>query len=91
MKSTLSRGAFIVFEGLDRSGKSTQSIELTKFLISKGFDAKHLRFPDRETNTGKKLSEYLGNATEIDDIMVHKLFSENRREKAYEQLVLSRG
>jgi thymidylate kinase len=29
---TIKRGLFIVFEGLDRSGKSTQSQMLTKYI-----------------------------------------------------------
>jgi thymidylate kinase len=30
--SIIKRGAFIVFEGLDRSGKSTQSANLARYL-----------------------------------------------------------
>jgi thymidylate kinase len=39
-----SRGAFIVIEGLDRSGKSTQADVLTKKLQAVG-QAKLLKFP----------------------------------------------
>jgi signal recognition particle GTPase len=31
-KNIIRRGLFIVFEGLDRSGKSTQSAKLAKYL-----------------------------------------------------------
>lgn len=40
-----SRGAFIVFEGLDKSGKSTQSLKLYDNLIKVGHKVKHMRFP----------------------------------------------
>lgn len=39
------RGAFIVLEGLDRSGKSTQSRQLVANLTKAGIKAKGLCFP----------------------------------------------
>jgi polyphosphate kinase 2 (PPK2 family) len=39
------RGAFIVFEGLDRSGKSTQVARLVAGLNSSGVNAVACRFP----------------------------------------------
>ena len=41
----VNRGAFIVFEGCDRSGKSTQSLRLAAALESQGIPTKHLHFP----------------------------------------------
>lgn len=41
----LRRGFFIVFEGIDGSGKTTQSISLNKFLNEKGYDTVLLREP----------------------------------------------
>lgn len=38
-------GAFIVLEGLDRSGKSTQVERLVKTLVAAGHPAKAVRFP----------------------------------------------
>lgn len=40
-----SRGAFIVFEGIDRCGKTTQSLRLVENLNQRGKPAKHMRFP----------------------------------------------
>lgn len=39
------RGAFIVLEGLDRSGKSTQCLKLVDNLNKAGLKAKSMRFP----------------------------------------------
>ena len=40
-----SRGLLVVFEGLDRSGKSTQARKLIETLTSQGHKAKFMRFP----------------------------------------------
>lgn len=39
------RGKLIVFEGLDRAGKSTQCEQLVQRLKIDGHDVRHLRFP----------------------------------------------
>lgn len=39
------RGALIVLEGLDRSGKSTQALKLCDYLNSQGKCTKIQRFP----------------------------------------------
>lgn len=43
----MTRGAFIVLEGLDRSGKSTQVGLLEKRLRAEGRDVRVMRFPGR--------------------------------------------
>lgn len=78
------RGAFILLEGLDRSGKSTQCEKLVEYLKGEGRKAILLRFPDRNTTTGQKISSYLKNTVEIDDKTIHLLFTENRQEKMEE-------
>ncbi|KAH0878705.1 hypothetical protein HID58_066099, partial [Brassica napus] len=54
------RGAFIVVEGLDRSGKSTQCAKLRSFLESSGHLTELWRFPDRETSVGQMISALIG-------------------------------
>jgi len=75
------RGAFIVFEGADRAGKSTQCQMLVDHLKEQGIDAELWRFPDRTTAIGKMINSYLASEADIDDAAVHLLFSANRWEK----------
>jgi dTMP kinase len=83
------RGMFIVFEGLDRSGKSTQCELLVKTLQSRGETVEHMRFPNRTTPIGQMINNYLTGQSNLEDHVVHLLFSANRWEfaKQIEQLV----
>lgn len=47
MSEKQKRGAFIAVEGLDRSGKSTQTAILMDRLKQSGVDAKLLKFPGK--------------------------------------------
>lgn len=78
---TEGRGALIVFEGLDRCGKSTQC-ELLLERLPKG-TATLVKFPDRETATGKLIDAYLAEGQQIHDRAIHLLFSANRWEKRF--------
>ena len=75
------RGALIVLEGLDRSGKSSQCLKLASSLASQGFPVEAWRFPDRTTAMGKMISSYLSSKEDMDDRTIHLLFSANRWEK----------
>ena len=70
MSSVCSRGALIVFEGCDRSGKTTTCQRLVKQLVNNvtaaGTDvageetvpaAKFMRFPDRSTKIGSVIGK----------------------------------
>jgi dTMP kinase len=72
------RGKLIVFEGIDRSGKSTQSQMLFDHL-SKTTKCELLRFPNRSTTTGKLINDYL-NSSNVNDHAIHLIFSANRWE-----------
>ena len=78
------RGAFILFEGVDRCGKTTQCTRLLEFLKgSIGADkVEFMRFPDRTTSIGTTINSYLTNAQEMDDRAIHLLFAANRWEAA---------
>ncbi|WVN90289.1 thymidylate kinase [Cryptococcus depauperatus CBS 7841] len=74
------RGAFIVLEGLDRCGKSTQVERLVQHIQQSGRKARLQKFPDRTTSIGKMIDAYLQSKTEMDDHAIHLLFSANRWE-----------
>lgn len=77
------RGALIVLEGLDRSGKSSQCAQLASYLESQGVAVEAWRFPDRTTAMGRMISSYLSCQTDLDAAAIHLLFSANRWEKWY--------
>ncbi|PSR87503.1 Thymidylate kinase [Actinidia chinensis var. chinensis] len=76
-----SRGALIVLEGLDRSGKTSQSSRLLSYLEGLSHSVESWRFPDRNTGVGQMISSYLANESQLDDHTIHLLFSANRWEK----------
>ena len=76
------RGALIVVEGLDRSGKSTQCERLVEALRSMNIPVRHVRFPDRTTAVGGMINQYLQGTSQLDDHSIHLLFSANRWEAA---------
>ncbi|KFA63103.1 hypothetical protein S40285_05900 [Stachybotrys chlorohalonatus IBT 40285] len=76
------RGAFIVLEGLDRSGKTTQVKLLEQRFVEEGRPVKMMRFPDRSTTIGKMIDGYLKSEVEMEDHVIHLIFSANRWEAA---------
>lgn len=78
------RGALIVFEGLDRSGKTTQARRLTEELNAAGRAAIFRRFPDRSLGTGSVIDGYLCGRYDLPDESVHLIFAANRWERAAE-------
>jgi len=81
-KSTSKRGAFILLEGVDRCGKTTQCSLLLKHLLSISVAAVAMRFPERTTSVGQLINGYLASGQDLDDRAVHLLFSANRWEAA---------
>ena len=73
-------GRFIVVEGLDRAGKTTQCAMLAKALEAEDHNVLQVRFPDRSTPIGKMLDAYLRREIEMEEHAVHLLFSANRYE-----------
>ncbi|PHH76763.1 hypothetical protein CDD82_3856 [Ophiocordyceps australis] len=76
------RGAFIVLEGLDRSGKTTQAKKLEERMVASGMRVVAMQFPDRTTVIGKMIDDYLKSNVEMEDHVIHLLFSANRWEAA---------
>jgi len=80
MSVAVKRGALIVFEGCDRSGKTTQVKRLVETLNKTGYSTEMMRFPDRSTGIGSVINSYLTCSEELDDRAIHLLFSANRWE-----------
>ncbi|GMS84402.1 hypothetical protein PENTCL1PPCAC_6577, partial [Pristionchus entomophagus] len=79
----MKRGAFIVLEGLDRSGKTTQAKKLAEWLKYRGERVELMRFPDRDEPFGKVIDAYLKKEIELTSKQaLHLAFSADRWEKA---------
>lgn len=74
------RGAFIVLEGADRAGKSTQVNLLLNALQNLKITVEKRCFPDRSTAIGSVISNYLKSNLELIPEVVFMLFSANRWE-----------
>lgn len=76
----MSRGKLILIEGLDRTGKTTQSTILLDRLKP---NAALIKFPDRTTPIGNLINRYLVDKEfKLPDQAAHLLFSANRWEVA---------
>lgn len=76
----MGRGRLILIEGLDRTGKTTQTSILTDRLKP---NAQLIKFPDRSTTIGKLINQYLTDKNfNLPNQSVHLLFSANRWEVA---------
>ncbi len=89
-------GKFIVFDGLDGSGQSTQAGLLRDFLITKGlevvlgssqdfltgkgFEVILTKEPTKDSQAGKNIREALDKKIKISPKELQTLFSEDRRE-----------
>ena len=74
---------FLVIEGLDGSGKSTQVDLLCKYLESGNIRYKYLHFPRLETGVyGKLIARFLrgemGNIDQVDPYLVALIFAGDR-------------
>ncbi|KAI7829503.1 thymidylate kinase-like protein [Gamsiella multidivaricata] len=76
----MARGRFILLEGCDRAGKSTQCEMLVAAMKERGHSVELCKFPDRTTTIGQMIHAYLTNTRELDDRAIHLLFSANRWE-----------
>jgi len=73
-------GKFIVFEGLDGSGQSTQASLLRDFLLNQGYQVVITKEPTKDSEAGKKIRQILDEKTQEDPSELQKLFAQDRAE-----------
>lgn len=73
-------GKFIVFEGLDGSGQSTQAALLRDFLIKNDCGVLLTKEPTLDSEAGKKIKEILDKKTRVAPVQLQRLFTEDRKE-----------
>jgi dTMP kinase len=78
------RGRLIAIEGIDQSGKRTQSTLLAKEFRTRGLGAAVWNFPDYSTQIGKQLRAYLDGRNPLDYHAVHLLYAANKWERIQE-------
>jgi len=76
----MQRGRVIVFEGLDYTGKTTQSNNLHNYLNKHGQISKLFKFPTYDSPTGQVLKQYHTAKIECPSRVSHLLHSANRFE-----------
>ena len=76
----MNKRLFIVFEGVDRAGKTTQVAMLNEYLSLLKYPCNILKFPDRQTTLGKLIDYYLKAEADVTDQAIHLLFTANRWE-----------
>jgi dTMP kinase len=74
------RGALIAFEGLDQSGKQTQTEALHEALAAGGHTCKRLSFPDYSTAIGTELHKALHGERDYTPEVMQLLYVTNRYE-----------
>lgn len=76
----LLRGYLVVFEGIDKSGKTTQSELLAKRLKADGFQVEAISFPVYTTPLGKEIKAFLTSRRDYPSQVRHMLYAANRWE-----------
>ncbi|MCL4437326.1 MAG: dTMP kinase [Thaumarchaeota archaeon] len=75
-------GLIIVLEGIDQSGKQTQSRMLFEQLKKQGIPAEYISFPDYTTTIGKEIEAFLAGKRSYYNLQArHMLLSLNRWER----------
>ncbi|HSA74830.1 MAG TPA: hypothetical protein VLE21_01430, partial [Candidatus Nitrosocosmicus sp.] len=78
-------GKIIVIEGLDKSGKTTQSNMLFNYLDKKEpGNVVLMNFPDYSTRIGKEIRDFLEGRVNYNNETKHLLLAANRWEKKQE-------
>jgi len=80
MKSNPYPGKFIVIEGLDGSGQTTQATLLKSFLEGNGYKVVLTKEPTMESEAGKKIRAILDEKEKIEPDKLQELFTQDRKD-----------
>ena len=80
MKKNIYQGKFIVFEGLDGSGLSTQAKLVKEYLENRGIKTVLTKEPTKNSSIASKIHQALSHQIEIDSLQLQRLFAQDRRE-----------
>lgn len=80
-------GQFIVFEGLDGSGQSTQAELLHKFLSKRGRLAVLTKEPTQDSRAGKKIRKILDKKQKTSPQKLQQLFAQDRKEHLQKTII----
>jgi dTMP kinase len=80
MKKNTFEGKFIVFEGLDGSGQSTQAGLLREFLMEKGFNVILTKEPTLDSEAGKRIRKVLDKEIKVSPKELQELMVKDRKE-----------
>jgi len=75
-------GKLVVVDGIDQSGKRTQTQMLARKIQKFGYHTSIWSFPDYTTPLGRQLKLYLAGRTRFDFHAVHLLYAANKWENA---------
>ncbi|MEK9134870.1 MAG: dTMP kinase [Patescibacteria group bacterium] len=73
-------GKFIVFEGPDGSGQSTQAALLKDFLIKQEYNVILTKEPTRDSEAGKQIRQILDTKITMESQKIQELFAQDRKE-----------
>jgi dTMP kinase len=82
-------GKFVVIEGLDGSGQSTQAKLLKDFYIERGEQVVLTKEPTLDSRAGKKIKKILEEKISIDPLELQKLYAEDRKEHLKKTIIPS--
>ncbi len=80
MRKNIYQGKFIVFEGLDGSGLSTQAKLLKEYLENKRIKTVLTKEPTKNSSIASKIHQALGHRIKVDPLQLQELFAQDRRE-----------
>lgn len=73
-------GKFIVFEGIDGAGRSTQIARLGEFLVHNGIEVITTKEPTEESDSGREIKKILREKIDIDPMKLQELYIQDRKE-----------